>query len=494
MGFYEKIQSIVGPEYVSNSPEVCRAYAYNCFMTYKYNVPPEYIIQPQTTQQVSEVVKACNEYNIPITPKGPAGGTGSGGFYHGGVCLDLMYMDKITHIDPVSMKAVAEAGASYFKLSQEVFKAGMMLPTTEYSCGPTVGGSIVAPVVAFGKTRYGRCCDTVDGLEVVLPDGKIVTLGSLAYEDSHFGPFYRYINGPDLVNMFVGANGAYGIITRVAFACQKRPPYWGNTFYYWTEEQTDEIEKFMLEATAMEVFDIHLNDRWKFDALFTTPDGVTHHEMNFLLNKYPLDAYFFMQNTFCAFSQEELDEKKRQLDELCLECGGGLMGTELADTLVGNFPTMHAPICISNQVMKPLFDMNKANYHIIPDSYVYPMTNFGEVFKKIKEIYVKHGFWGFPTPAILDGFPMKGQTVCSQTWSYINTRDEDQMQRIAAARAEMRDWFGAQGGVHEEHQPPNVPEYAWTNQKSDYQLAQVIKKALDPNNILSPCTFEMEVE
>lgn len=492
MGFKEKLISIVGPDYVSDSPDICRAYAYNTFLSHKFSKPPEIVCQPQNVEQVSAVIKAANQYKVPVTPKGLVGGTGQGGFHHGGLLLDLMYMDKILSVDPVGMKAVAEAGASYFKLSQEVFRAGMMIPTTEYSCGPNVAGSVLAPVVSFGKTRYGRNCDVVEGLEVVLPNGDICRVGSMAYADKGFGPFYRYVHGPDLVGMFVMANGAYGIVTKVAFGCQKRPPFWDSTFYYWTEEQADEMAEYMLEATAMEVFDIHLNDRWKFDTLFTDPNGVTHHELNFLLNKYPRDAYFFMVNTFNGFSQEEVDAKRAQMDALCEKYHGGKMGSEIADTLMGNFPTMHAPTVISNQIMKPMYDMNKSNYHFIADSLIYPTSRFGEVFREIKKYYAKYGFWGYPCPAILDAFPMKGEAICSQTWSYIDTRS-DQLDRLITCREDFREWFGALGGVHEEHMPPVTPAYHWANQKSDYELIRTIKRALDPNNIMSPGTFEMEV-
>ena len=493
MGFYEKLQSIVGADYVSDSPDVCRSYAYNTFITHRYSKPPEYVCQPQTTEQVSEVVKLCNQFKVPVTPKGLTAGTGNGGFHHGGVLLDLMYMDKILEVDPVNMKAVAEAGASFFKLSQEVFKAGMMLPTTEYSCGPSVAASVLTPVVAIGKTRYGRNCDLVEGFEVVLPTGEICRVGSMAYADTEFGPFYRYIHGPDLIGLFVMANGAMGIVTKVAYACQKKPPYWGYKGMYWTQEDIYRMQEYVMEVSAMEFYDVHVCDRWKTEMAVCDPTGTPHPELHPVLKDAPSEAFFLVYNTATAYSQEELDAKLNQLDRLRDKHQGHEMGPALMASMFTLFPSHHTPSVGSNKLMKPAYDMNRSNYHFIYDSINYPTSRLADVYLRIKESCEKYGFWGYPRCTVFDCFPMRSQTCCSQTWAYLNTRDEKQMEELFACREDFRDWFGQAGGTHQQHFYPIVGEYMWANQKSDYELLKVNKTAIDPNNIMSPATYELEV-
>ena len=179
---------------------------------------------PTTTQHVSEIVKLANRYKVPVTPKGVAGMTGHGGPLHGGILLDFIHMDKILLIDDKNMKAVTEPGCSFFKLAQELFKKEMILPTAEYGPGPNVAASAITPVNGFGKTRYGRNIDLVEGFEVVLPTGEIVQIGSMAYAETDFGPFFRYITGPDLIGLFTQSNGAYGIVTKIAYRCLKDRP------------------------------------------------------------------------------------------------------------------------------------------------------------------------------------------------------------------------------------------------------------------------------
>ena len=211
----KELEVIVGPKMVSTTPTVCESYAYSFSLSIDWVTRPEIVVMPTTTRHVSEIVKLANRYKVPVTPKGAVGMTGHGGPLHGGILLDFIHMDKILLIDDKNMKAVTEPGCSFFKLAQELFKNEMILPTAEYGPGPNVAASAITPVNGFGKTRYGRNIDLVEGFEVVLPTGEIVHIGSMAYAETDFGPFFRYITGPDLIGLFTQSNGAYGIVSAI---------------------------------------------------------------------------------------------------------------------------------------------------------------------------------------------------------------------------------------------------------------------------------------
>jgi len=480
MDLVQRLKEAVGADYVSTSPDVCQAYSYSCFLGRNWVTKPDLVVMPQTTEQVSQVVKLANEFKVPITPKGSAGGTGHGGPLQGGILLDLANMDKILSIDSTNMKAVTEAGCSFFKLSQEIFKQGMMLPTTEYGPGPNVAASAIQPVNGFGKTRYGRNIDLVEGFEVVLPDGEIIGVGSMAYEQTDFGPFYRFIHGPDLVGLFTMSNGAYGIVTKVAYSCVHRPPEWSFCTYYWPEERIEDFTKAITKATALEYFDVHINDKWKYAAA----EQMTGQSI------LPEDAYFILSFSINAESKAELKAKEETVRDFCLEFNGKFE-ENISETFFEAWPTFFTPV--SHPLMVNTYDFVyreiKANYMYIYDSINYPISSFPEVYGKLKEIGLKHGIWGFPRLTVYDGFPMKSHTICSQTWAFINTRDQEWVDRIYKCRDEFREWFGAKGGTHQQHLPPIIPAYGWDNQKGAHQLAQRIKAMLDPNNILSPGTF-----
>lgn len=474
------LDKIVGPNRAANAPTVCESYAYSFSLSIDWVTRPDIVVMPTTTEQVSEIVKLANAYKIPITPKGAAGMTGHGGPLKGGILLDFIDMDKILLIDEKNMKAVTEPGCSFFKLSQEIFKKGMILPTAEYGCGPNVAASAVTPVNGFGKTRYGRNIDLVEGFEVVLPTGEIVRIGSMAYADTDFGPFFRYITGPDLLGLFTQSNGAFGIVTKVAYRCLKKPPHWAFFTYAWPLEKIEKCSEAMMEATAYELFDVHINDKWKFEGFK-------------LLTGQPLvpdDCYFCLVFTINGFSEQELEGKRKTVEDLCV----GLEGKELpgiADTFFDAWPTFFSPAThpMAAQLGDALYRANKGVYMYMYDSMNYPLSWFPEIYQKIMEVALKYKIHGSPRLTVFDGFPMKSQVMCSQTWAFVNRKDPEWLNAIHRSREELREWFGQRGGTYQQCFPPVLPDFTWTNQPSAHALLKKLKGFLDPNNILSPGTF-----
>lgn len=135
------LERIVGPRRVSSAEAICQSYKYNCFLGKEWEMKPHIVVLAETVEEVSEIIKTANQYNVPVTPKGAMGGGGFGGTFRGGILLDLSLMEKIVSIDVDRSKAVAEAGCSFYKISQELFKKGLMLPTPAYCNGPNVAAS-----------------------------------------------------------------------------------------------------------------------------------------------------------------------------------------------------------------------------------------------------------------------------------------------------------------------------------------------------------------
>lgn len=480
MEIVSRLKRIVGPDRVSTSETVCLAYSYSPFIGKGIVRKPDIVVMAETPEQVSEILKAANRYRVPITPKGAVGGSGYAGPLRGGILLDLTFMDKIIRIDVDEMKTVAEAGCSFFKLSQELFKNGLMLPTTEYGPGPNVAASAIQPVNAFGKTRYGRNIELVEGFEVVLPSGEITRVGSMAYADCDFGPYYRYITGPDLIGLWTKSNGAFGIVTKVAYQCLHRPKHWAFHSYYWPLEKIEDVTRALMEATALEMFDVHINDKWKYAG----SDSGAEKPM------LPEDCHFVVIFTVNADNERELKGKEQTIVDMCTNHGGTYL-RGIAEDFFTQWPTIFNPVSNPN-IVKLFTAVRKAgsNYMYLYDSPNYPLSRFPEVYAKLMELGKKYEIWGFPRLTVFDGFAMKSQMMCSQTWAFINDNDAHWVEQIHKCQAEFREWFGKKGGTFQSKLPPLVPEYCWTNQPGVFKLLKSIKALLDPNNILSPGTFE----
>ena len=466
------LEKIVGPRNVSDAPAVCQAYAFNPFMGTHFSAKPDMVVMPQSAEQVSAILKAANQYQVPVTPKGAIGLTGTGGPIYGGVLLDLVQMDKIISIDAKNMKAVGEAGCSFYKLAQALFKQDLILPTPTWYTGASLAGSALLPSNGIGKTRYGPDIDLVEGFEVVLPNGDIINVGSMAYAKTDFGPFYRYIYGPDLVGLFAKSNGVFGIVTKVAHFCLRKPKYWGFHTYYWPRQGAEDLTRAMIESTAMEVFDAHLNDKWRW-LREGNPVG-------------PEDAYFTLTFAVTAENETELKGKEQAVHECCRSCQGTYL-PDFAQYFHLSWPTAF----LAGYPRRPLPVRNRGEGFNL-DEFIYPTSAFPEVYGKIEEILKKYGVWeGFPPiKPIYDGYPMKRLIIASQTWVRIKDHDPGQYQQFLTARDELRDWYIHKGGMYQQRMPPLLPDFTYDVQRGAIDLARTIKKALDPNNILSPSIYD----
>jgi hypothetical protein len=476
MSIASDLESIVGTGGVSTSDAVCLSYAYNAILGKGVVRKPDIVVMPRTTEEVSRVLKAANEHKVPVTPKGIVGATGHGGPLKGGILLDLTLMDKIVLIDPVNMKAVTEAGCSFFKLSQELFKVGLMLPTAPYGPGPNVAASAITPVNAFGETKYGANINLVEGFEVVLPSGEITRVGSMAYIDTEFGPYYRYITGPDLVGLFTRSNGAFGIVTKVAYRCLRKPRLWSFHSYYWPMEKIQDLTKALLESTAAETFGVHLMDRWCW---------VKINELDL-----PEDCQFLLLFLLNAENELEMEGKEQTMKKIC-ETYSGTFFPGFAEDFYTRWPTH---FFFMEMVLPPrntLPARMPRRYMHIFDELIYPTSWLPEAYTTIRKLLGKHGMGGPDQPVAYSGFPMNAQTISAHSWGPFDDSDQELIGRFHACQAEFREWFGKKGGTLQMRLPPLGPQFLWTNQMGAFNLLKTIKSVLDHNDICSPGTFEL---
>jgi glycolate oxidase len=470
-----ELKRIVGPDRVSTSKNVCLSYAFNIGYTRDVLRIPDIVVMAETPEEVSEILKAANRYKTPVTPKGAAGGAGTGGPLRGGILLDLALMDKILLVDGVNMKAVAEPGCSFFKLSQEIFKKGMMLPIAAYGPGPSVVASALTPPNGIGGAKYGPNINMVEGFEVVLPQGDIIRVGSMAYADKDFGPYYRYITGPDLVGLFTKSNGAFGIITKIAYRCPHRPPHWAFQAYYWPSDKIEELTKTLLEATAVEIFDVHFFDDWW---------------LRKMAHKLPDDCYFVLELAINAENKQELTGKEEFAKELCGKYRGTIL-PGFAEGFYTRWPTYLWSLGFIEEDIPTTPEKRPRGHLVLLDEPIYPLSSLPEVYNKIMELSRKHGIWSKERGPGFDGFVLNPQVLCSPTPFSLDDSDPVMFEGFHRCQNEFREWFGNKGGTFQYRLPPEVPDFVWTNQIGAFNLLRSIKEVVDPNDILSPGTFEL---
>ena len=174
-----------------------------------YKGKSDLLLKPNNTNEVSNILKLCNEYNIKIVPQG--GRTGlCGGTIPSDTGLEVMLslerMNKIDEFNEENFTITAEAGCILENIQDKAEEKNLLFPlslASEGSC--TIGGNLSTNAGGINVLRYGMARDLVLGIEVVLADGQIWNNLTGLRKDNR---------GYDLKQLFIGSEGTLGIITK----------------------------------------------------------------------------------------------------------------------------------------------------------------------------------------------------------------------------------------------------------------------------------------
>lgn len=182
----------------------------------RVNARPDAVVYPETTEDVSNVVGACDEHGMPVTPY--AAGTGLEGNavpVRGGVSLDTTEMDAVLDVRPDDFQVDVEPGVLGDDVNDEVGRHGLFFPPLPSSGNmSTIGGMIANDAGGMQTVKYGKVGDWVDEVEVVLADGSVVEFGSKAKKSS---------SGYRMRDLIVGSEGTLGVVTRATLRLRGIP-------------------------------------------------------------------------------------------------------------------------------------------------------------------------------------------------------------------------------------------------------------------------------
>lgn len=175
----------------------------------------EAVIKPDSSEQVAAILKWADKNQVPVTPRGAGTNlVGSTVPDHGGIVLDLSGMNHILELDSETMTATVEAGVVLEDFQQYVEERGFFYPPDPGEKKATLGGNISTNAGGMRAVKYGVTRDYVMGLEIVLADGRILTVGSKNIKDS---------SGLSLKNLIVGSEGTLAVITKCIVKLLPKP-------------------------------------------------------------------------------------------------------------------------------------------------------------------------------------------------------------------------------------------------------------------------------
>ena len=207
---------LVGKENIYDDKAHMIAYSYDATRT-RYE--PDAVIFPRHEQDVSDILKYCNQHGIVITPRGAGSGfTGGALPANGGIILGMeKHMNKILEIDTENMVAVVQPGVINMDLQKHVEELGLFYPpdpaSEEYS---TLGGNVSENAGGMRAAKYGITKDYVMALKAVRTNGDVIRAGKKTIKD---------VAGYNIAGILIASEGTLAVLTELTLKLIPKPKY-----------------------------------------------------------------------------------------------------------------------------------------------------------------------------------------------------------------------------------------------------------------------------
>lgn len=210
----EELKTVVGAERFSIGDEINPDYCRDEMPIYG-KFKPEAICFVESTEEVSQIMRICNENKIPVTVRGAGTGLVGGCMpIHGGIVLCTERMDKIISYDMKNLVVHVQPGVRLCDLAADALEHGLMYPPDPGEKTATLGGNVSTNAGGMRAVKYGVTRDYVLAMTVVLPNGEIIKLGKTVCKTS---------SGYSLLHLMIGSEGTLGVITELTLKLIPKP-------------------------------------------------------------------------------------------------------------------------------------------------------------------------------------------------------------------------------------------------------------------------------
>ncbi|NSL50571.1 glycolate oxidase subunit GlcD [Calidifontibacillus erzurumensis] len=447
----QKFIDIVGKENYQDSNEIKLVYSYDA--TPNFQSLPDAVISPRSTEEVSKVLKLCNEHKIPVVPRGSGTNLSAGTCpINGGIVMIFNNMAKILELDEDNLTITVQPGVITQEINTLVESKGLFYPPDPGSMKiSTIGGNIMENSGGLRGLKYGVTRDYVIGMEFVLPNGDIVRTG---------GKLAKDVAGYDLTRLMVGSEGTLGVITEATLKLIPKPE----------ARKTILAVYENLESAAQTVSNIIANKIIPVTLEFMDQSTIRVVE-EFAKVGLPTDAEAVLLIEQDG-APEVVERDIQMIEKICKEMNAVRVDVAKNDEEAAKLTTARRYALSALARLRPTT--------ILEDATV-PRSEIAKIVRAINEIAKKYN-----VPISTFGHAGDGNMHPTCT---TDVRDHDEMERVEKAFEEIFDAAIKLGGtITGEHGVGVVksPYLAWKLGESGVNIMKSIKHAFDPNNIMNP--------
>lgn len=447
----KKLKKITGAKGVLDTPEDLAVYGYDAtFM----DSPPDVVVLPTDTDQVSQIIKLAAENRIPVIPRGMGSGLAAASVpYGGGILLAVSRMNRLVEIDSENRTAFVEAGIITALFQAEVEKQGLFYPpdpsSIKHSC---IGGNIACNAGGPRCLKYGVTGDYVKGLTVVLPDGEIIRTGGKPIKD---------VTGYDLTSLMVGSEGTLGVVTEALLGLIAKPKF----------VKTARADfKTMAEASTA------VNAVLSAGIIPATLELMDESAIRCVREAMKLDLPGDIE-AMLVIEADGSDEAtvKREIEEIARVC----TENQVRDIKVAQSEDERALLWNARRSVSPSLARMAPNK--LGEDITVPLSKIPETIQRLKGISRKYGL-----PIVVFGHAGDGNLHPNILF---DKRDEEQWEKVNSAVKEIFDIALEVGGTLSGEHGVGVLKRAYLEKAigtRSIQLQRSIKQAFDPLGIMNP--------
>uniref|UniRef100_A0A914C2U0 D-lactate dehydrogenase (cytochrome) n=1 Tax=Acrobeloides nanus TaxID=290746 RepID=A0A914C2U0_9BILA len=452
-GLVPKFEAIFGNEYVKTTESFRDHYGHD--EGHFPNRPPDIVLMPGTVQEVSAAIRLCNEQRIPVIPYGT--GTGlEGGVtaFKGGVCLDLKRMDQMTQLNEEDFDCVVQPGVTRKMLNEMLKNTGLWF-TVDPGADASICGMIATQASGTCSVRYGTMKSNVKNLEVVLADGTIL------YTRGKNRRPWKSSAGYNLTDLFIGSEGTLGVITSACVNVHPRPPALSAAVCSFPDVARAVETVVNIRHMALPIARIEFLDEKQMQAC------IAHSKLN--MEEKPT---LFME--FHGANERDVEEQTALAEELCILNQG--IRFEAATDTVGMNQLWQA----RHMAYYATMSQRKGARGFTTDVCV-PLSQLPKVVTETRKDIDASGMYG-----TIVGHVGEGNFHCIFP---VVEEDEKEMQIIWGLSDRLVKRALAVGGTCTGEHGIGLGKINYLKEElgeEGVHLMKLLKKTLDPNNILNP--------
>lgn len=416
---------------------------------------PDTVVEVQNTEEVSKIMTYAYENNLPVVARGSGTGlVGASVPLHGGIMINLTKMNNILEIDEENLTLTVEPGVLLMEIGKYVEEHDLFYPPDPGEKSATIGGNINTNAGGMRAVKYGVTRDYVRGLEVVLPNGKVIEVGGKVVKNS---------SGYSIKDLICGSEGTLGIVTKAILKLLPLP-----------KKAISLLIPFPNLEKAINTVPKIIKSKSIPTAIEFMQREVILAAEEFLGKKFPdnsSDAYLLL--TFDGNSKEDIERDYDRVAQICLE--EGALDVYITDTDERKEAVWSARGAFLEAVKATTTEMDECDV-VVPRNRVAEFVKYTDELQEQFNIRIRS--FGHAGDGNLHVYVLRDE-LSQEEWE---KKLSEVFECMYKKSVELNGLVSGEHGIGYAKRPYLFEQYG-----DDYmELMRNIKLAFDPKNILNP--------